>query len=628
MLRQEYTAMSANLVFINIDWKKSRHQNQKALRRNMKILGNTITNVVQEMNPTAICMCEVGTEKIPLTEEEMQQVAHQGIHAWKETRTEEVEIRSMFEVGAPYMTIYKEGPIQCLEPRTLKDLYYAHGETRTAQTFLCRGPDNTTVDVINVHAPSGKRTLTDEQRRKLISKLLQSASKSRPGQAIGSARFLIGGDMNTHPIALSRVLYELVGNEWLQTTWWIHGPAFGMTGDACVVGGFDAEPLTTTAVNHDRQHVPYGICWLEAAEAKARALRKMGSVSAREESASRWAAWRNRSMDKPVGETRWRRGDAMESAHCSSAGDTNMEEPSAVAAAVATELCEDDNIPEMESQNLAADTKNMSWRRTEERKKMIYSIVNEVLGNITLNNPKAEALLDAALTDDSVLPASVQERLDEVFSPIFLYFPKGLKDRSEWQPRNTSEYIAQWYRLASMRIPFLRTTQDTTELNKKQVAGIFKGYIADMKTDLFPHQRNKDEGYYRSCANAKLRKEAGSTFVANAIWAIGMPPLPRCLKDKRERQLSDADLQTVPKAIDTVLKWLDRVATALMVHHTTKDYETAVRKAGHARGETGLTEAEQQTRAAIRRAKRDIRTAKFLAAESETHWVMPGLQWQ
>ena len=126
----------------------------------------------------------------------------------------------------------------------------------------------------------------------------------------------------------------------------------------------------------------------------------------------------------------------MESAHCTSAGDTNMEEPSAVAAAVATELCEYDNIPEM-------------------LKKMIYSIVNEVLGNMTLNNPKAEALLDAALTDESFLPASMQKRLDEVFSPIFLYFPKGLKDRSEWQPRNTSEYIARWYRLASMRIPFL-----------------------------------------------------------------------------------------------------------------------------------------------------------------------------
>ena len=303
----------------------------------MKILGNTITNVVQEMNPTAICMCEVGTEKIPLAEEEMQQVAHQGIHAWKETRTEEVEIRSMFEVGAPYMTIYKEGPIQCLEPRTLKDLYYAHGETRTAQTFLCRGPDNITVDVINVHAPSGKRKLTDEQRRKLISKLLQSASMSRPGQAIGSARFLIGGDMNTYPIALSRLLHECGSNGRLQTDWRMHGPTFGMHGDLFVAGGFEADTLTTSAENHDLQRVRFGICWLEPNEAIGqRALRKMCN-----------------STQLDAIEDRGTRGEAMGSAHCSIAGDTNMEEAAAVAACAATEHSQDDSVPEMESQNFS-----------------------------------------------------------------------------------------------------------------------------------------------------------------------------------------------------------------------------------------------------------------------------------
>ena len=140
-------------------------------------------------------MCEVGGEKSPLTEEEMQQVADESIHAWKQAGTEGLEIRSMFQVGAPYMTVYIEGPIQCSNPRTLNDLYYANGESRTAQTFLCRGPGHITVDVINVHAPSGKSTLTDKQRRTLISNLLQSDSMSTPGHAIGSARFLIGGDM-------------------------------------------------------------------------------------------------------------------------------------------------------------------------------------------------------------------------------------------------------------------------------------------------------------------------------------------------------------------------------------------------------------------------------------------------
>jgi hypothetical protein len=60
------------------------------------------------------------------------------------------------------------------------------------------GPGDVTVDVINVHAPSpSKKKLTDQQRKTLLTNLLQSNSKSMPGRAIGKARFLIGGDMNT-----------------------------------------------------------------------------------------------------------------------------------------------------------------------------------------------------------------------------------------------------------------------------------------------------------------------------------------------------------------------------------------------------------------------------------------------
>ena len=72
----------------------------------------------------------------------------------------------------------------------------AQGEPRTAQTFLCSGPGGVTVDVINVHAISGNKKVTDQQRRTLLTNLLQSNSKSVPGQTIGRARFLIGGDMN------------------------------------------------------------------------------------------------------------------------------------------------------------------------------------------------------------------------------------------------------------------------------------------------------------------------------------------------------------------------------------------------------------------------------------------------
>jgi len=64
--------MSANVVFINIDWKASRHN--KTLEANMKLLGLTIAGVVHNMKPAMVCMCEVGVASIPLTKEQMWQL--------------------------------------------------------------------------------------------------------------------------------------------------------------------------------------------------------------------------------------------------------------------------------------------------------------------------------------------------------------------------------------------------------------------------------------------------------------------------------------------------------------------------------------------------------------------------
>ena len=59
--------------------------------------------------------------------------------------------------------------------------------------------------------------------------------------------------------------------------------------------------------------------------------------------------------------------------------------------------------------------------------KMVYAIANEFLGQITLNNPEAEELLQTALGDESRRTASMQQRIERVFSPIFLL--------SEWLAR-------------------------------------------------------------------------------------------------------------------------------------------------------------------------------------------------
>ena len=83
------------------------------------------------------------------------------IKAWTDAATEHIEVRSMFTAGAPYVTIYIDGPIQCSDHRILHNLYYAGGERRTAQTFVCSFPSGESIDVVNVHVPSGYWPLKD-----------------------------------------------------------------------------------------------------------------------------------------------------------------------------------------------------------------------------------------------------------------------------------------------------------------------------------------------------------------------------------------------------------------------------------------------------------------------------------
>ena len=90
-----------------------------------------------------------------------------------------------------------QSPLRCSDHRILHDLYYTGGQPRTAQTIVCSFPVGRSTDVVNVHAPSGSQTLTDSQRQTLLTNLLQSNSRTRPGRTSGDRNFLIGGDINT-----------------------------------------------------------------------------------------------------------------------------------------------------------------------------------------------------------------------------------------------------------------------------------------------------------------------------------------------------------------------------------------------------------------------------------------------
>ena len=724
--------MSANVVFVNIDWKEGRHH--RTLNANMKVLGKTITDIVQKMNPTVICMCEVGETKKPLSEEQMHQVEDKSINAWKDAATEHVQLRSMFITGAPYMTIYISGAFQCSDQKILHNLYYAAGEARTAQALVLSGPDGSRIDVINVHAPSGTMKLKDAQRRSLLTNLLQSNSQARPGHTIGNVHFLIGGDMNTAPIQMSQLLQSCKDNGSLRTEARTHETVFAKHGDLCIAGGIQANTLEPTARNHDPKHDPYGICW----SMSQRTAPSYGYATEQSSPAQMAQSPQRRSpRQRTVPGSVWNEPRAAPASGCATeqllpappaprntqlhpqtlpttaptpettvpasarneprgapAGGSATEQPlpllptpaptleAAMPALLELETLEkraqehglsDSEIelslerihiqrgdilkPEdvlQESQEGAAPTAAAAATEHSEEttslpteKQFIYSIVNAFLNKMTFHHPQAEELLVAALNNETCLTPSIYLHVQEIFSQIFFYYPNGLKDRSVWEPRDTSRYIRQWYQLASMRemvIPRVAATEHGIELSKTEVSQIFTKYMDDMKKTLCPNQQGKKWTYYKGCAETKMRREAGHVFIANAIWAIGLPRLPQfdtdqarssATEQRQDTQLSAQDLEALPWAIQSVLEWLDRVAVALLDHRTTPEYQVALRKSGIAHGQAGLSATEQETRAANRKAKFDMYIAKQLAKEWDTgvltknncyHWQFELLQ--
>jgi hypothetical protein len=167
--------------------------------------------------------------------------------------------------------------------------------------------------------------------------------------------------------------------------------------------------------------------------------------------------------------------------------------------------------------------------------------------------------------------------------------------------------------------PNAAATEHSNELDKAHVSQIFKMYMEDIKKEERADQLGKKWLYYKSCAHAKMKREAVRVFVANAIWTIGLPRLPPFATEQRRSSaidLSATDLEAVSEAIHNVLEWSDRIANALLNHHASPEYQEARRKSRDAHGQSGLSVTEQKTRAATRKAKLDMRTAKELAKQS------------
>ena len=99
-LQLQSTAV-ANIIFVNIDWKRSRHDNPTCTNKNLKKLARTTASIVTNMQPAVICCCEVGTAMFPMTRDQMSEMAQTMTEAWELAATEHPEISALFEDDAP-----------------------------------------------------------------------------------------------------------------------------------------------------------------------------------------------------------------------------------------------------------------------------------------------------------------------------------------------------------------------------------------------------------------------------------------------------------------------------------------------------------------------------------------------
>ena len=494
--------------------------------------------------------------------------------------------------------------------------------------------------------------------KQLLTNLLQSNSMARPGKRLGNGSFVIGGDMNTTPYALSALLIKCRReNEGIAETT-IFAPMWARHGDVCITAGLNASELQTRATNHDPQHVPYGIAWSApdgSATAQLAPSLPAGSAAVAE-SATEQPSHAAPPLEATVPQVTQSSSTPVEPPPSQVTPKPTQplpEVPQAVTAAASLSATEQpvplppglsappqqplsqappqqppsqDQHDESGAVASAATEHSQELTHNQEQdqhdeshsqeltpnQEMIKSIVSQFLGGVTFDSTEAEDLIRRCLQEEESLPLDMQERLEEAFSPIFFNYPNGLQDRTMWTPRDPGQYIHTWYSLAEWRTA-VATEHERHEslLSKSQVEQIFDMYMKQM--DWKPSQMGRKYTYYKSCTEVNLRNTAGSTFVAKAIWAIGMPTLPSFATERRAEPLSDTDLQRVPAAAVNVLNWLDLLATALCVHRATPEYAEAVRKSGVAHAQSGLTETELQAKKERRAAKLDLRTAEALA---------------
>ena len=648
------TTAAANIIFINIDWKRDRHANPKSTKRNLTVLAETTSDIVTKMKPAVICCCEVGTAASPMTREQVEAMVDAMRNAWEEAATKHPAISFLFEDDAPYLTIWDDNRCKCTHGRILRKVYDVRGHRRTAQAFLLNTlpgeSDEEGIDVVNVHAPSGSPKLTDRQRSQLLQKLLQSSSRTRANASIGESKFVIGGDMNTKSMALGQMLQKLKGQGILKTDVEVMAPLFGQHGDICVVGRFTATLVEERAKNHDPQPIPYGITWRKQPQHATEHLTTTPPVieDPLEEDAltttppgSEHLTTTPRGIKDPLEE------DALVTTP------PGLEQPIKEAAKRGSSSSSRDLTSSASSHEGQLSQRPLQKDSLSARHASIISkFAPGMKGTfrLVLKNVETKVMAFQFREDVPGLPAEVMDTVERFaqqkpLGPLYFSYRDDEEEKVQEvdpQVKAAEEVDFDEEKAAAMdateRVESSDNATERVELDQEDVSWCYRQFGRILLThDLLPHQkrkpkyclRNDFEGdtslssFQRSFIDSMLRKVLGEKRVAFVIWQHGIPSIAdmghatdrpgRGHATERPGRVRDMDM--LQKGLHECLQWYVCLANQIVDHQTQEGFDACVAASSLDKEER---QQQQSRRAALQKARQDERRGALLVQERES----------
>jgi len=117
------------------------------------------------------------------------------------------------------------------------------------------------INVINVHAPSGNSRLTETQRKTLLTNLLQNTSLKDATKTVGHDTSILAGDFNTGEFLLAQIMGAMVLSNVCASRWKAFRQNHGMPGDLGIHIGVRGDVLDNHVEGHDPKHYPYAFRW-------------------------------------------------------------------------------------------------------------------------------------------------------------------------------------------------------------------------------------------------------------------------------------------------------------------------------------------------------------------------------